>query len=167
MYQLQKVRIMWGDFWDMVPRFYKGVLAVHLLTCTYALSVLYDYHYTVYGGTGAFLMTVLAAVAFGVTTVTGILSLRTAHLESAEMMDRQVRSRAILNTLYPARVLEQMYSELTEDQICEAQEQIQEQLNPPMSDESILLLEEAQEERKERKRLQRQQSFQNLSLIHI
>ena len=126
--RLQQLRHFLGDVMLGVPLLLWIALAFHTAACVYSLWAVYWYHQRLHGSLCAFFFTVLVSVSFTMGTITAIATARTATLELDQMLDQEGKSRAILNSLYPQSILEQMYMELQPEQIEAAQRQIHEQM---------------------------------------
>ncbi|CAB9512119.1 Receptor-type guanylate cyclase gcy [Seminavis robusta] len=177
----------WTEFWHVLPLMVKVSVGVHFLTCLYCVTSLYHYQTSLIGSLGALFVTTLVASALVTSSLVAAAAFRTAHLEWMEMMDQQIKSRAILTSLYPTRVLEQMYLDITPEQLALAQEQIQSHLDQTlatsssssllhhatgddptgqqsqreMSDESIMFHQEQEQEKLLQERQFRKESFHN------
>jgi Adenylate and Guanylate cyclase catalytic domain len=168
----QKLWDEWSEFVHGVPLLLKVAWVLHGLVSIHVISIVYAYHYDHHGTLGAIVLATCTTLALLFTALVTVAASHTATIELSQLMDQQVRSRAILNTLYPTRVLEQMYLELTPEQMEQAQEQVLTQLDsaaaaaeqPPqerqlMSDESILLHQEELQEESIRLQQERKDSF--------
>ena len=103
-------------------------LVGHGLACTYSLWVLFQYQRVACGGYCAAIWVVVVGTLLGVAPLVALLLLRQVHEELVESLEQEGRSRAILNSLYPRSILNQMYAELTQEQILQAQDQVQQEL---------------------------------------
>lgn len=174
LYQLQqRLWDQWSVFVHGVPLLIKVALVLHGLVCVYVISIVYAYYFDHYGTLGAVVLATCTTLALLFTASVTVATSHTATMELAQLMDQQIKSRAILNTLYPTRVLEQMYLEVTPEQMEQAQHQVlnhldsaaaaeeQPQQRQLMSDESILFHEEELEEDALRLQQERRESYHN------